>query len=230
MKKRILHVIIVLVIVAGIYFVVQKGTTMVSNLTAGSDKTTVVIDPGHGGRDPGKIGVVDEVEEKEINLTISLLLKEYLEKQGINVILTRDSDVGLYSESASNKKRDDLNNRLEIINASEVDFAVGIHQNSFTESQYKGAQVFYYQGSDEGIKLAEALQSQLIEGLDPTNTRKTKANTNYYLLENSSVPMVIVEAGFLSNPEECALLSDAEYQKKVAKNIGIGIMNYINGK
>lgn len=230
MKKRVLHFVIVFVIAASIYFAAGKGAELVSALSAGSGKVTVVIDPGHGGRDPGKVGIVDEVEEKGINLAISLFLKDYLEEQGINVILTRESDVGLYSESASNKKREDLNNRLEIINSSKVDFAVGIHQNSFTQSQYKGAQVFYYQGSEEGIKLAKALQSQLIEGLDPSNTRTIKANTNYYLLENSSVPMVIVEAGFLSNPEECALLSDAEYQKKVAENIGIGIMNYINGK
>lgn len=170
------------------------------------------------------------MEEKEINLAISLFLKEYLENQGINVILTRESDVGLYSESSSNKKREDLNNRLEIINDTKVDFAVGIHQNSFTQSQYKGAQVFYYQGSEEGIKLAQSIQSQMIDGLDPTNSRTIKANTSYFLLENSNVPMVIVEAGFLSNPEECTLLSDVKYQKKVAENIGLGIMNYINEK
>jgi len=230
MKKRVLHFIVVFVIVAGVYIAAKKGSAFVSNLMSDLDKTTVIIDPGHGGRDPGKVGIVDNAEEKEINLAISLYLKEYLEDQGIHVILTRESDVGLYSESASNKKREDLNERLKIMNNSKADFAVGIHQNSFTESQYKGAQVFYYQGSEEGVKLAEALQSQLISGLDPANTRTIKANSNYYLLEKSTIPMVIVEAGFLSNPEECVLLSDVEYQKKVAKNIGIGIMNYINGK
>jgi len=198
-----------------------------SDISKEDKKVTIVIDPGHGGRDPGKVGVNGALE-KDINLAISLKLRDLLEENGINVIMTRTEDEGLYSESDSNKKRADLNKRIEIINSSNPLFAISIHQNSFTQESVKGAQVFYYSQSDQGKKLAVILQEQIKEYLKDGNHRKAKANTNYYMLKHTSCPLVIVECGYLSNQREAALLTDPEYQDKMARAIYLGIKKYLD--
>ena len=190
-------------------------------------KLTIILDAGHGGNDPGKIGV-NGAKEKDINLEIAKLLQKYLQQQDVNVIMTRESDSGLYSESSSNKKAEDMRNRVAMITDNKADLLVSIHQNSFTEQKYSGAQVFYYTGSSEGQKLAETVHKQLIAGADPDNHREAKANSDYYLLKKSTVTAIICECGFLSNPEECEKLTTAEYQRKIAWNIYLGIMQYIN--
>ena len=194
-----------------------------------SDKqiVKVVIDPGHGGNDPGGIGV-SGVLEKDVNLSVALFLKENLEQQGIEVVMTREPDQGLYSETAKNKKKEDLAKRIQIIEESRPDFVLCIHQNIFTDAKYSGAQVFYYEKSEEGAKLASAIQDQLIAGVDPSNNRVPKSNMNYYMLKQSPVPIVIVECGFLSNIEEEAKLGTLEYQRDLAWNIYLGTMLYLN--
>ena len=192
------------------------------------EKLTIIVDAGHGGNDPGKIGV-NGAKEKDINLEIAKLLQKYLQQQDVNVIMTRESDSGLYSEGSSNKKAEDMRNRVAMITDNNADLLVSIHQNSFTEQKYSGAQVFYYTGSQEGQKLAETVQKQLISGADPQNHREAKANSDYYLLKKSTVTASICECGFLSNPEECGKLTTAEYQRKIAWNIYLGIMQYVNG-
>lgn len=194
-----------------------------------SDKqiVKVVIDPGHGGNDPGGIGV-SGVLEKDVNLSVALFLKENLEQQGIEVVMTRETDQGLYSETAKNKKKEDLARRIQIIEESRPDFVLCIHQNIFTDAKYSGAQVFYYEKSEEGAKLASAIQDQLIAGVDPSNNRVPKSNMNYYMLKQSPVPIVIVECGFLSNIEEEAKLGTLEYQRDLAWNIYLGTMHYLN--
>lgn len=187
---------------------------------------TIVIDPGHGGRDPGKVGV-NNCLEKDINLSISILLKEMLEQEGIKVIMTRQEDVGLYSESDSNKKRADLNNRVSIINSSGAQLAVSIHQNSFGEGYVKGAQVFYYAKSEEGRKLAEMLQEQIKKTIGDGNHRKAKANDNYFMVTKTNCPLVIVECGYLSNPVEAELLLKKDYQAKMASGICQALLDYI---
>lgn len=191
------------------------------------NRLTVVVDAGHGGSDPGKVGVHNE-EEKKINLEIAEKLKRNLEHQGIYVVMTRKDDNGLYSAQASNKKREDMNRRIEIINGSGAALAVSIHQNSFTDSKYKGAQVFYYETSENAKSMAELLQKSLIQNADGENTRQAKANDSYYLLKKSEIPMVIIECGFLSNEEEALKLSEDSYQEKLAWSIHLGIMQYIN--
>lgn len=188
---------------------------------------TIVIDPGHGGRDPGKIGI-NNAMEKDINLSISLKLRELLEQNGINVIMTREEDISLCDENDRYKKRADLNKRVEIINSSDALFAVSIHQNSFPQESCKGAQVFYYNDSKEGKKLAELIQAQLKETLADGNHRQVKANNNYYMLSKTNCPLVIVECGFLSNKKEASLLLDEEYQKKLAWGIHLAVLKYIN--
>ena len=190
-------------------------------------KVKVVIDPGHGGNDPGGIGV-SGVLEKDVNLSVALFLKENLEQQGIEVVMTRDTDRGLYSESTSNKKKEDLAKRIQIIEETDPDFVLCIHQNIFTDSKYSGAQVFYYKDSAEGARLASCIQDQLIAGVDPENTRVPKSNMNYYMLKQSAVPIVIVECGFLSNAEEESKLGAEDYQRKLAWNIFLGTMHYLN--
>lgn len=192
-----------------------------------SKKIKVVIDPGHGGEDPGGIGV-SGVLEKDVNLSVAKLLKSYLEQQDIEVVMTRERDIGLNSETAVNKKKEDLANRIAIIQEEAPDFVLCIHQNIFTEEKYSGAQVFYYKDSVEGASLASFIQNQLIVGADPDNTRVPKSNMNYYMLKNCPVPIVIVECGFLSNAEEEAKLGTTEYQRILAWNIYLGTMQYLN--
>lgn len=192
------------------------------------ERYTVVIDPGHGGVDPGKIGINDALE-KDVNLAISMKLKEILEKNDCKVVLTRDSDSGLYQEGDSNKKMADLRARCEIIDASGADIIISIHQNSFTSESSKGAQVFYQVTSQEGKKLADILQSQLISSLDTENHRVAKANSDYYMLKNTKGTMVIVECGFLSNTQEAELLVQEGYQRRVAWAIALGALQYLAG-
>ena len=193
---------------------------------------TVVLDAGHGGVDPGKVGVDGQLE-KDINLQIVMQLKEILESNeeyNIEVILTRDKDEGHYSETDSNKKMTDMKKRCQIVEESEADVLVSIHQNSYHSSSVKGAQVFYYEKSAEGHKMAMAIQNKLVESLaDNGKGRVEKSNDNYYILLNVSCPAVIVECGFLSNPGEASKLATEEYQKQVAKAIAEGVVEYFNG-
>ena len=190
---------------------------------------TVVIDVGHGGNDPGKIGV-DNVKEKDVNLQIALCLKAQLQARGVKVILTREGDVCLATNGATNKKVSDMHNRVSLINASGADYMISIHQNSYQSEGVKGAQVFYYKASEDGKKLAEAIQASFKQNLDPENGREAKANDSYYILLNVKCPAVIAECGFLSNYEEAELLEQEKYQEKVAKAVAEGVEEYFSGK
>jgi N-acetylmuramoyl-L-alanine amidase len=155
-------------------------------------------------------------------------VKAYLEASDVMVYMTRKEDEGLYENEDANKKVRDMQKRIAIIEEHKPDICVSIHQNSFPDSGTKGAQVFYYTGSKAGKTLAESVQKQLREVLDPTNKRQVKADDSYYLLKKTVVPLVIVECGFLSNPTEAAKLCDEAYQDRVAWAIHIGIMRYLN--
>lgn len=188
---------------------------------------TVVIDAGHGGIDPGKVGVNDALE-KDINLSIAMKLKRYLEQQNIRVIMTREADMGLYEESDSNKKVRDMKNRLAIMEEIKPELVISIHQNSYPEEAVSGMQVFYYETSVEGKRLGEIMQQTMIESLKPQKERTAKANDTYYLLKKTSAPIVIVECGFLSNHTEAKLLVSSEYQEKMAWAIHMGVLRYLN--
>ena len=205
-----------------------KNDLVKARSMAGSNKEgyTVVVDPGHGGQDPGKIGAEGQVE-KDLNLAIANYLKEELEKHDVKVIMTRTEDVTSTGE-ANSSKGEDMNARIRVINAEEVDLCVSIHQNSYTSSEIHGAQVFYYTASEGGKALASSIQKRLVEDVDPENTRVEKADSSYYILVHSGCPTVIVECGFLSNPEEAEKLSDKEYQEKVAAAVCNGILDYFS--
>ncbi len=187
----------------------------------------VVLDAGHGGTDPGKIGI-NGVPEKEINLQITMLVKRYLEAQDIEVILTRKTDDGLYDEDASNKKVQDMKRRIDTIEEADPVITVSIHQNSYPEEYVRGAQVFYYSNSVQGQKLAQYVQDSLVERVDPQNRRLIKPNDSYYLLKKAPTPIIIVECGFLSNSDEAEKLCDPDYQKRLAWAIHMGILQYLN--
>lgn len=189
----------------------------------------VVVDAGHGGKDPGKVGVNGTLE-KDINLQIALLLKDALEEEGITVVLTRHDDGGLYDANSSNKKMQDMKARLSIIEESKADLVVSIHQNSFGDSSVRGPQVFYYESGENGAEAAELVQNALNENLEIARPRVQKGNDNYYLLTKCSRVMVIAECGFLSNPEEEKFLNDKEYQQKIAEAIKRGVCEYLDSQ
>ncbi len=200
-----------------------------SSVHLGAKPPVIVIDVGHGGNDPGKIGV-DGSLEKDINLAIAKRLKTYLEQSDTEVLLTREDDRGLYKESDSGKKAADMRNRCAMIDEAKPDLVVSIHQNSYHQEEIFGGQVFYYQGSEKGKQLAEILQKRFDYVLGEKNRRLAKPNSNYYLLLHVKAPIVIVECGFLSNWEEAALLNSPEYQDRLAWTIHMGIMEYLNGR
>lgn len=185
----------------------------------------VVVDSGHGGDDPGKIGV-NQALEKDINLKIAQKLAERLRAAGITVVMTRETDEGLYQPGDTNKKIADLNERCRIIEESGAEIAVSIHQNSYHSEDIAGPQMFYYKTSTEGKRLAETLQAAFSTVSDH-NTRQAKENDNYYLLLHVACPVVIAECGFLSNWEEAKLLITDEYQDTVADALCVGILEYL---
>lgn len=210
-----------------VLYTTAKGVGKGSGDALADNVYCVVIDAGHGGNDPGKIGI-NNAKEKEVNLLIAEKLKKYLEANDVRVVMTRERDEGLYDEGASNKKVQDMKKRLQIIEEAAPQITVSIHQNSYPEEYVHGAQVFFYSGSREGQELAECVQRQLVDKVDPENRRQIKANDSYYLLKKTSVPIVIVECGFLSNSEEAKKLCSDEYQEELAWAIHMGILQYLN--
>lgn len=211
------------------YFLSRQAAAVsvwMNSETAEKKTDVIVLDPGHGGSDPGMIGI-DGLEEKGINLSVSLLLKEKLEEKGYTVVLTREADQGLYDDSAQNKKAQDMQRRIALIDETAPALTVSIHQNSYHDPVVKGPQVFYYETSSEGKELAADLQESLNTTLEVERPRETKGNTSYYLLKRSKGVLVIAECGFLTNPDEAALLQTGDYQKKVASALADGIFTYL---
>jgi N-acetylmuramoyl-L-alanine amidase len=233
-KNSIVLFFVLFVAVVIAYSVSDKSNVAVNqrNVYGKLSNKVVVIDPGHGGMDPGKTGVNGK-HEKHINLAISKFLKKYLEKSGAVVVMTRTEDEGLYDKDSNSrvreKKRQDLRRRTEYAMRKDTNVFVSVHQNALppSQSKYYGAQTFYYQGSVEGEALAKCVQESLIEGIDNGNKREIKSTREYYILKNTSVPAVLVECGFISNSNEEQLLNTEAYQKKVAKCIEKGIENYL---
>lgn len=229
MKQKVIEPVLGICLLAMVVMAVKYGSIHVTGSGDAYIKETpvVVVDAGHGGTDPGKVGV-DGSLEKDINLAVAERLKTYLEQDDVKVIMTREADTGLYSETDSRKKMADMKKRCEIIEESGADLVVSIHQNSYHEESVSGGQVFYYRDSSKGKALAEILQDRFDYVLGDQNRRLPKANGNYYLLLHVKCPIVIVECGFLSNWKEAALLNSGEYQDKLAYTIHMGIMEYLN--
>ena len=230
--KKYKHICILGMLCALVLFAKSKaGERLVATFSERENGRVpvVVIDAGHGGVDPGKVGV-SGVLEKDINLAIAKKLQNRLEQDGVQTVMTRETDVGLYREGATNKKREDMEERVRLISEAKPELVVSIHQNSFPDASCKGAQMFYYKDSAESKMLAELFQKKFPEVLRDGNTRQAKANGEYYLLRKTPCPIVIAECGFLSSPEEEVLLSSTEYQEKVADALYQGIKEYLAGR
>ena len=223
-KKRILELIMGILLLIGLYTLSQEAAQTMESLK--NTKPLIMIDCGHGGEDPGMIGV-DNLKEKDINLAISLKLRDCLKSAGYQVVMTREKDQGLYDAESSNKKAQDMQRRCEMIAEYEPMLTVSIHQNSYPDSSVRGPQVFYYKDSLEGEKLAVCIQDKLNEKLEIERPRVPKGNTSYYLLKKSKGILNIVECGFLTNPEEAKLLTEESYQEQVAQAIADGIGEYV---
>lgn len=185
----------------------------------------VVIDPGHGGEDGGAVSVTG-VQEKAINLEISLRLRELLHLCGIQTMMTREDDSAIYDDgctSIAQKKASDLKNRAKMLNELPGAILLSIHQNQFPEEKYSGAQVFY-NSVPESESLAKQMQEALRCGLDADNQRQCKKSSGVYLMEHIQNPAALIECGFLSNRKEEALLRAEDYQKKISSAICAGLL------
>ena len=187
----------------------------------------IIIDPGHGGFDPGKPGITG-LDEKDLNLEIGLLLRNYLQNAGAIVMMTRTTDDDLDGMDGVKHKSKDMVQRKKL--AEGADILVSIHQNSFTQPSVHGAQTFYNHQSQGGKALAESIQKSVKEVADLDNRREAKNNTNYYVLKATHLPAVIIECGFLTNPEEEKKLNTKSYQDQMALGIYMGILRYYEQK
>lgn len=191
---------------------------------------TIVLDAGHGGFDGGMVGG-SGISEKELNLVYAKKLGDLLEKAGYRVVQTRVSDAGLYDEDHANKKAQDMQRRCAVIEQEKPLLTVSIHQNSYPQdASVCGPQVFYYEQSKEGEKLAAVIQEHLNNMKDVMRQRKEKGNASYYILKRSASTTVIVECGFLTNSQEEVLLQQESYQEQVVQAIYNGILQYLNEK
>lgn len=191
---------------------------------------TVVIDAGHGGEDGGCEG--NGLVEKDLNLEISLLVADMLRQSGVNVVLTRNTDILLYDKNEDyqgRKKALDLRKRLEITQAQENPILVSIHMNYFAQTQYSGLQVWYSKNDARSRILANLIQTRTKIELQPNNKRSIKeATSSIFLLHNATFPAVLIECGFLSNQAEADSLSNAKYRQMLAETIFRSIMDYIS--
>ena len=187
---------------------------------------TIVIDAGHGGPDPGSIGYKTKVLEADINLKMSYLLKDKLEKAGLTVVMTRPTSEALAEGRGKSFKKRDMELRKEIIKQARPNMVISLHQNSFTNHTLRGAQVFYDKKSEISKQIADLIQKEFLKNLEHSN--KAISPGNYYMLKCTAAPSVIIECGFLSHEEEEKLLQNEDYQHKITNAICAGILNFIS--
>ena len=228
-KVAFLFLIIILFVSLCIANTKNSALTVAANNNIWSGK--IIIDAGHGGFDGGA-EAVDGTLEKDINLQISLRLKEFFKLGGYEVIMTRDSDTGTEkdtNESIANRKKSDMYRRLNIILENPDAVFISIHLNKFHLSSANGAQVFYSKNNIGSKSMADSVQKSVISLIQPNNDRIIKAaDSSIFLLKKSNIPSIIVECGFLSNTSDLALLKQQEYQSKMAYAIFCGFLNYKN--
>ena len=208
-----------------IFCLLVLSLQVISAQTLPLQDTIIMVDPGHGGRDSGTY--YGKIYEKNINLEISKALEEELTKNGAIVYMTRTRDIDLSSIYDSAKKRGDLYRRLLKIKETKSDLYISIHINWYQNTSMKGAEVLYNSINENNKKLAKSIMKEFKTDLGSTRTIKT---TDLYMYRNTTTPGVLVECGYLSNPTERTLLQQENYQKKLAKSITNGIINYLKKK
>lgn len=229
-KHNILLVLLVLLLAASIFGLTyaSENTAPVSNIAYKPIK--VMLDPGHGGEDPGAVSDYSGIKEKDLNLDVAFKVKTLLEEQGYDVVMTRETDTLRYPDDTPGytaKRREDLLQRKKLMDESDADIIVSIHMNKFDQTKYFGAQTFYPVKSENSKRLALFIQNQIRQILDPHNMREPQGTKEQLIiLKNNEKTICIVECGFLSNQEEEKLLQDNEYRLKIAQAIKAGIDDY----
>ncbi len=220
--------IVLMLVYFAIHFKVEAKPAYVQY----QSRPQIILDAGHGGMDGGAVGV-NGVVEKEINLSITMNLKELLQLNGFEVILTRNSDASIHDPSETTiagQKRSDMYHRMDIIEDHPNALFLSIHQNIYSNSTSRGAQIFYSPNHEQSELLAQTIQTVFQQRLQLDNTRQIKeAGDNLFLLYNAKIPAVLVECGFLSNPDECSLLCDEIYQKQVAYILYLSLLDFYSG-
>lgn len=195
-----------------------------------SDKPVIVLDAGHGGLDSGAVGKAGTLE-KDVNLSVVLTLRDMFRMSGFEVVLTRDKDISIYDDGIvgiRNQKLNDMDNRLKIIQSYPDSIFLCVHQNNYTDPQYFGGQMFYNNNHPDNRTLAQIMQNRFAI-LQEGNDREIKlSGDELFLLKTNKNPSLMIECGFLSNPEEEQKLSTWEYQQKVAFTIYSGVMEYLD--
>lgn len=235
MKSKVIDIMIIAVLMWAVLSIPSYRDT-VEQVWKATERPVVVIDPGHGGMDGGAEGG-DGTAEKDVNLKISLKLKDHMEKAGVRVIMTRDSDTGLYDEGEQGTirylKTKDMHERKRIIDEAGADLVISIHLNSFTQDgSVKGAQVFYPSaGADELVEkscaAAEIVQENLNLNINTDKKRTELGKDDVYLLQNVTCPIIITECGFLSNDEDLNNLKKDKFQEEIAKSLKVSICKYL---
>ena len=217
----------VLICAAMITAAIKIANVSSGNPNVEKDRRSVIIDPGHGGVDGGAVGV-NGVVEKNINLSISLKLREFFRAAGYEVVMTREDDRSIHSPDAKTvreQKTSDLYNRLDFMKKNPKAIFISIHQNKFEQSRYSGTQVFYSANMLQSRILAQTIQQEIRKALQPENTRQIKqADKNLFIIYNAPIPAVMVECGFLSNPGEALKLQDTDYQNKLAFTVFYAVL------
>lgn len=227
--KTIIITILIIAISIGSTILIKDKKTLAQETTESIPKLNikVVLDAGHGGIDPGSIGKTSKITEAEINLNVVKKLEHLLLSCGIDVILTRTDDNGLYGVYTKDYKIKDMKARKNIINNSQADMLISIHMNSFIQSKYRGAQVFYDNTNSLSSLLALSIQNCFANDIPESN--KGISIGDYYILKcDSTKPSVLCECGYLSNSEDEKLLINNEHQNKLAYSIYKGIISYLN--
>lgn len=208
----------------GIHYMMRDVVDISSSIS--SNRVNLVIDAGHGGIDAGTIGV-DNANEKDINLSIALMLYDFAMVSGISSFLVRDGDYLVYSDN-DDKSRSDLYNRMDYINSIENSSLISIHQNHYQDSSEWGMQIWYSPNDDKSKIMADNILEITKSNLQSDNTRlNKKSDSSYYLLYKAQVPSIMVECGFMSNSDENKKLQDNKYQKQLAYSIMLGFSEYI---
>ena len=207
------------IITAGFTAAAKHVAAEASTVSMPLSRKIILIDAGHGGADPGM--VAGSTLEKNINLAIAQDLQSYLEQADATVFMTRIDDSGL-----ARTKKSDMYSRKLIADTSKADIFVSIHQNSYSSSRAQGAEVFYFNRSKNSKRLAESIQNELKLFINNNNKHEVMENSNYYVLKKTTMPAVLVECGFLTNPSEREKLLTADYQERMAWAIYMGIVDY----
>lgn len=237
MKKIVYYILIFSVLITALCMFLIFYTADNSVITSGKQnftlekEITVIVDAGHGGIDGGAVAE-DGTVEKDLNLPIAKYVDAYLSALGVKTKLTRSEDISIHSENANTVREikvSDIHNRMKIIEDTDNCIFLSIHQNSYDNSKYSGAQVFYSPNTTASAEIADSIQNSIVSSLQPDNKRLIKKSTkDIYLLYYAQKPAVLVECGFMTNKSELEMLKNEEYQRKMAFSIAVGILNYIN--